>query len=430
MRASENLLVGAVVLAGCVDRTLTGDGETSTSEDSSTDEGAESTTDDTGTTDAATTETTEAETSETGYYPGPECMHDYHCPVFELCIDHECQSAGEPPPSCGLPEFDIPTTLESDFGPLAMTFVDLDDDGRDELVTMTGEDFYVYESGWNIPTQVLGCQFYGTYVIPGLAAGHFDDQPGEDIVYVAEGDIRLCFSDGVGDFSSQVLEASSTPHQQVIAGDFDEQPPMDLIAFGNYGADLYLLGNGVVPLSNEELNSASAFDFGAPGAGVALLEYYYGVAVVDFFGNAQAELPTVPDNPRTMTGISSPDAARYVVSTQHYGNSGMEWFTVALHDPGTLVEGTRVLVDDAWVLVPGDFDGDQAQDLFVTNESSVWGGATTVVFGLFDEPCVAPQELGTDSYVTAHAVGDHDGDGDDEVALAFGTQSFLLLDVE
>ena len=45
------------------------------------------------------------------------------------------------------------------------------------------------------------------------------------------------------------------------------------------------------------------------------------------------------------------------------------------------------------------------------------GTPLQIVFGVFDQPCVATWELGTWTELTEISTGDHDGDGDDELAV-------------
>ena len=61
---------------------------------------------------------------------------------------------------------------------------------------------------------------------------------------------------------------------------------------------------------------------------------------------------------------------------------------------------------------------------FVATKSVV-----TVIYGIFSEPCLATQEIAT--VTEDFEVGDHDGDGDDELALIAGQgESVIILDVE
>lgn len=445
-----NLFVGATVLAGCVDREVGGNDEMSASEDSSTHAGTESTTD-TSTTEVVTTETDTTET-ETGYYEGCQtdddcadsavcvggiclppqyCMFDWHCPELKICVNQGCQWAGELTPSCGFPEFDIPVPLDVEFGtPRAMTFADLDDDGRDELVVVMEGDpsLRIFESGWNVPMVAMGCQYDGSYLAPAMAAGQFDDQPGEDIAYFADG-IQLCFSDGAGGFASQSTEPSPLSHHRMIAGDFDGQPPMDLLPFGHAGATLHLLGNAIIPLSDGYLTAGAAVEFGTPGAGAAFLDDSKDLSTFDLTGSFQGGEPSI-DNRRNLAGITSPEEARYAVSIARDAASQEQWYNIRLLDPDTLATDARVMVGDAFEMFAGDFDGDEEQDLFVTGDDNVTSGDTSVIFHLFEEPCLATQDLGNDSLVKNHAVGDHDGDGDDEIALIFDDQSLVIVDVE
>jgi hypothetical protein len=446
-----NLFVGAALVAGCGERTLPGDDETSTSEAPAADGGTESTTDTGG---VATTETGTTET-DTDYYEGcrtdddcigsavcvagiclpPQpCVYYWDCPEFHDCIEQGCQEVATPPPSCEFPEFDIPVALAFDGEPLTLAFADFDDDGQDELFVLSNYHLSVYEHGSNNPTDTTGCDFVGSYDDPDMAGGQFDDQPGEDIAVVFDDSVLMCFSDGIGGFASQGTDPSPLSIEpKVIAGDFDGQPPMDLVLHGTQTAALLLATGTVIPLDyayfQDGATSAAAFGFDTAHAGVAVIEEYYDLYLFDLSGGIQVAQPNYEGN-RRLTNITSPNAGRYVFTTMRYAEFDNEWYDVSLRDPISLDEHSHLVLSGGHVMVPGDFDGDQAQELFVTGDGALEGGPTSVVFGLFSEPCIAPQELYTESLVRDHAVGDHDGDGDDEVAFIFFDGTIVLVDVE
>jgi hypothetical protein len=457
-----NMFVGAALVAGCGSRVVAGDDETSTSESTVADGGTESTTDTSGAvtseTDTSETDTSETDTSEadTSYYdgcltdedcsvygpgdydciggiclPAQACAHHWYCPEFDMCFNLVCHDIGTPPPSCGLPELDIPVALELDGKPLALTFADLDDDGRDELLVQSENYLFVYESGWNIPTTVMGCEFLDPYWPPAMAGGQFDDQPGEDIAVVADDSLITCFSDGVGGVASQSVQPIPLYYvNDVIVGDFDGQPPMDLLPAGESGAVL-VLNAGIVALGIEYGSTgAAAFDFGTPHAGLALIEEHYDLHSFDLSGAPQSFEPAYFDGHRSLARIESPDAGRYVLAITRDAVSDQQWYEVVLKSPLTLVEDARIVLSDAYWVIPGDFDGDQVDEIFVTGDDEFESGTASVVFGMFTEPCIAPLELGTDARVMRYAVGDHDGDGDDEVALMFEDDTIMIVDVE
>ena len=444
-----NLFVGAALLTGCGARALPGGDETSSSaevESDTTDSTSTDSTDSTSTTSTSSNDgDPECYVDQDCYFDGyncidgecvpGECYSEGNCDEFEVCdMDtYECVALGEPPPSCGLPEFDIPTTLDLGFSwPLALTFADIDDDGRDELVIATESELLVYESGSDVPTITM--RDFESSEWTSMVAGQFDGQPGEDLTLHVAGVYNRYFSDGVGGFASQSTAPSPLPSAyDMRAGDLDGQAPTDLLLWGwADGATLHT-NMDIIPLSAGHVDGVAAFDFGSPHAGIAYL-----VNEVLIWADFDGAIGPTTDGGDQLTTVTSPGEARFVDTYTHFNNqAGHIWYDVHLHDPLTLQWNGGFVLSNAAHLQPGDFDGDQIQELFAIGNDEYSPGPATVVFDPFDIPCIATQDLGTEpgASVGRIAVGDHDGDGDDEVALLFGFESteedfILLLDLE
>jgi hypothetical protein len=459
-----NLFVGAALLAGCSERSLNGVGgegsettaqgtesDSSDTDDVETSSAGDTETGDTETGDTETgdtetgdTETGDTETGDTteGYYgacvtdedcadygwmydapyvcsggycfPAWECLYEGHCELFETCEEWACVSQGTPPPACDIDEFAIPTILDPGETPLALSFADLDDDGRDELVVATEIDLEVYEFGMDVPT--VSPREVSSAAETNMTAGHFDDQPGEDIILVVDGDYHRYFSDGNSSLEALLVEPSPLfDAPNLSTGDFDGQAPSDLVVWGPGGA-LLDLGDPTVALTGEPVRVAAAFDYGSPGAGVAIVTLSNEAVLFDLMGGVHQSIDYV----HMVWKLAAPNEPRYLTGIAH--DEG--WSEFHVRSATDLGLETTLLVAARIVGVTGDFDGDQHDDFFA--ESDISGSA--VVFGLFTEPCVAAQEIG--SPVDLFAVGDHDGDGDDEVATLTWDEKVRIFDLE
>ena len=457
-----NLFAGAALLAGCSTRTLSGEGETS--DTTSTDDGnqVDSSTDTTDTTDTtATTDTTDTTTGDgdgdpyygcashcmtnaqcygCGLYgpficqngncvPDYECVGwDYWCSQFEICVGFDCVSQGEPPPSCGFDEFDIPTIHQPASTPLALSFVDVDEDGNDELVVATETELLVYEFGSDVPT--ASPRMPPSVGPIEMVAGRFDAQPGEDVTLLVAGETHRYLSDSVASLGMPSIEVSPLANPVgLFAGEFDDIAPSDLLVWGQEGA-LIDLGGDTVPLTTEFVRSGAGFDYGTPAASVAIIRDSR-ARVYDLSGEEQFYSSKWSGLVGSMQAGDQPGYFTVAENQSDYYSSS--WLEIAVMNAPNLELVSTILVPGATEYpnnegghVAGDFDGDQYDEILASQGTPY----LQIVFGVFTEPCIATQDLGGGQAVAYDiAVGDHDGDGDDEVALIQGAD-VLVVDVE
>jgi hypothetical protein len=117
--------------------------------------------------------------------------------------------------------------------------------------------------------------------------------------------------------------------------------------------------------------------------------------------------------------------SQYVSLTAHRPHPAFfgSWYDIRTRDPINLGSVRMILFspagDDGTDIASGDFDGDQMDDILVVD------GAASVVFGVMTEPCVATRILGPEPAIGV-AIGDHDGDGDDEAAVIQAGRVLIL----
>ena len=418
-----------------------GDGETTTSEDNET-------SGDTTTGDGDDGETTAGpcacEDDEDCQTPGCKdfcylghCVnylpcYSYNCGTFEVCKSGECTPLGEPAFGCGFGfEFNIPTVHELGAPPLALSFVDIDDDGEDELVVATETELLVYESDSNVPT--VSPRIPAVADETRIVAGHFDAQPGEDVTLLVEGEYHRYFSDSAASLVAPIVEPCPLlAAEDLLAGDFDGQPPTDLLVWGNQGALLELTDETVL-LSSDRIRGAAAYEYGSADGGVLLLRSTNPI-LFDFRGNQLATGVNLGSEVGRLRGIGQ---SKYFGVFRNDPYFARPWYEVRVFEASTLDEASLILFAQTGVdydpqygpdggVAAGDFDGDQYDDIIV---SYGWAHPLDVVFSAGSQPCIASQDLGPDDVGFDIAVGDHDGDGDDEAALTQGDR-VLIVDLE
>jgi hypothetical protein len=420
-----NLFVGIALIAGCGGPAQTSEGST----------------DGTSTTDGSTTGTGTETDSETTAGPC-ECQVDSDCDItmcggvcylghcynywpcynflcdsFEVCQAGDCTSIGEPMPSCNV-EFDIPSTHELSAAPLALSFVDVDDDGAAELAVATETEILVFAHGSDVPT--VSARMPAGAGDTRMVAGHFDAEPGEDVTLLVGGAYHRYFSDAMASLVSPIVEPSPLPDAHgLLAVELDALALTDLVVWGQSGAMLDL-ADTTVPLSSDDIDAAAAFAYGTPAEGVLLLHDLAPI-LFDFTGTELASAAHWASHVGHLRGLGQ---SKYFAVAAHLLDFSKPWFEVRVLDAVTLDEASLSLFENVGpfqqdrylyetLAIAGDFDGDQQDEIVV---AAGWADPLHVVIGALSQPCLAVQDLGPDP-VLGIAVGDHDGDGDDEAAL-------------
>ena len=355
-------------------------------------------------------------------YP-PDCYYDQDCGLFQECVFHDCESVGHPPPPCELGLLDIPAEIQLDGPALALSFIDLDDDGRDHLVVATQTELLLYEFGVDTPTVVP--RNSSSSVVQSMVAGHFDDQPGEDLVMLVNPHTHRYFSGGAANLvnPSIVLIPDSNG---IFAGDFDGQPPTDLLHWGPT-AGLYL--NAMPLMLTDHYTKGAAFlPLGSSSPGLALNtgsdRSNEVIAIFNLMGNIAAQQLELPiDGP--LVAIEAPNEASYVGSWLTEGGGEGPWSSLKRLDPNTGEHTDTLFAAGVPKLAAADIDGDLYDELIACE------GSCTVIFGPLGNPCQLEVEVGLDGYVIEEfAVGDHDGDADEEVALRSSDDRVFIFNGE
>jgi hypothetical protein len=343
-----------------------------------------------------------------------DCNTDIDCNAFELCYGGTCEPLASP--SACMPPAPVPS-LAIPVAALALSFVDVDADGADELVIATPSELQVYESASDVP--LVSLRVLDSDSIDAMVGGPFDAMAGDDVMILFADELRLHASDGAGSFAAPSVSLSDWPDSiGLLAGEFDGEAPADLLLWGNSGAGVRLGSGDTFPLSDDVITVATARSLDDPSGGFALLR---GQSILAFFntdGTIINEGSLRPGSPNVLTSVSplGSDLSSSVVS---------EWTVIEQWAPttGYLLSRWGVL-GQVTAMAGGDFDGDSASDVAL-----IVDGAVQINFGVASPmTCLASYPFA--SSAVAVAVGDHDGDGDDELAVQFEAGDVVVLDGE
>jgi hypothetical protein len=349
--------------------------------------------------------------------PYAECFGDSDCDVLEICVSESC-FAMLVPSACARPD---PTPgLAIPVASLALSFADVDADGAQELVVATASDLQVYESGLDLPsTSPRGLD---SDSIVAMVGGPFDATPGDDVVILFADELRLHASDGAGNFAAPSVSASAWPDSLgLLGGQFDGVDSADLLIWASTGAGVVLGDGQTFSLSFEAIAAATARSVGEPLPGYALLQGQYPT----FYGSDGVEIATGfvrGGGPYTLTSVAQLGDS-FDLSSTVIGNS--PWTLITQHDPavGNLVRHWGLL-GEVTAMAGGDFDGDERADIAL-----IVDGALQIQADVLDDAsCLASHPSA--SIAVGLAIGDHDGDGDDEIAVRFQTGNVEILDHE
>lgn len=419
---------GAVVLAGCGP----GRGPLTLNEEPDTGESASSVADSVAETDDETGGCQTSADCPTGYscvggtcyyegyddgHPWYECYGDYGCSTFELCEYGYCEPAGPLPiPVCGEPVAEIPTMLDDAGEPLALRFANLDDDGQDELVVVRTDGIRVHEAGVGAP---IDSASEAGAVLTDVALGQLDDAPGDDLLILIGDAQQLYSSLGDGSFAAPTSEAGpAIGTVGVRLGDFDGVPPLDRLVFGSGGAKL-MLGDGQIIDVPEALDPSGAAVFDrafTPGG------YVLGARDQTWMYDLDHQLfawtlDAAADGPLTPVLVN--DQPHYLRTRW-----ASDWTWFEHRELYGVVQPDRLFSSRVHATAPGDLDGDQIEDL-VLLDASGWLAVWYQPFA--DGECFEWHISELDGTIVAIAVGDHDGDGDDEIAVQTTIAQIALM---
>jgi len=353
---------------------------------------------------------------------GYGCYNDNDCNQMEVCEYGYCEPEGPSPSICAGAGIDAPIPLAVEGEPLALAFADANGDGRDELVVVTAEALQVFESGVATPL-IIDREPAGP--VTAAVAGAFGGGPGDELVLLVGDDLVRHAADGVGGFASVgvVSPVGFTGSRGLLAGEFDGVAPTDLIVWGSEGAYLASEG-GVSPLSNTLVNALAAFEFGGPAPSIGLRRVHT-VKLLTLDGDQLHDLNLLPGPMTTLAAFVSGGEGHYATVADSWPRS-----RVYTHDGVSGVAGERWPIEAMPTRVlAGDLNGDGADELIYLGAAFGWEGVSLAVQYDPTGPgnCWA-EPVGAGGVLEIAALGDHDGDGDQELAFVTALGEVLIFD--
>jgi hypothetical protein len=357
-----------------------------------------------------------------GYDPttgGWYCDDDVDCDDFEVCIGGQCMFEGPAPASCTVDTAPIPINLDAGASVLALSFVDVDDDGAEELVVATEDALQVHEHEGGIA--MVTARQPSSPTIDAMQAGHLDPKPGQDLVILVADEQHVYSADGAGGFLAPSIEPTTLADTVgMIVADLDGQAPDDRVIWGASGASLERDG----PPEIFEQSPVRDATMHARGSGHdSLLLMTTQAPVLRLFDLDGAPLADFLGAADLVAAANDEQQARYVVF-YHLGR----WSRGRLVDTATGENlGNLAHPHQPTKLAVADLDGDQRDELVTLSPEegvTIWVAPLTAAGGCLHD--LAPPEFEPATFGGV-AVGDHDGDGDDELALHFAGRSEILI---
>lgn len=350
-----------------------------------------------------------------GWIPYYDCYSDQECDEFQLCMYNYCESVGEPSPACedlGL-EWPAPTIIEVGGEALALTFADVDGDGRDELVVVTQSELRVLEHAGVNPS--VSPRDPGS--VADMVAGDFDAVPGQDVLLLVPSEtLVLHGSNGDGSFAAGVQSVSQLGFVTgLAAGDFDPQPPSDLLAWGGAGAFIDLSGQ-VSIFNTSQILAAAVHEIGSPEPGFALRQD----TTINFY-TIDAQLIMSATNltdPVAIAAFGREFESEYVTLLHH-----SSWSRVVSRNPYDSIASWPMYGTPEQVFA-GDLDGSETDELVFFDGTT----ASLQYNPLQDGDCWHQLPVPGRGSPTEAVFGDHDGDGDLELAIATDMGDVALFD--
>ncbi len=342
-----------------------------------------------------------------------ECYAADDCGPLGVCVVHECVAVPEFPACVPTEVPGIP--LDVDGETLALSFVDLDADGAAELVAATQTELHVFESGSNDAS--VSARVFESPSISAMVAGDFDLAAGQDLTLLVDDMLVVHASDGVAGFDAP--SASESPQfdgEGMLAGEFDDVAPTDLLFWGPNGSSV--LAEAWFVLLELPIVSAAAHDWSADSGRFVLRS-----ADVLYFYSLDGELGSQVDidlgSAAFVTAITQPE--HLDVSATVYG----AWTLVQVWEPGNL-RGQWGVLGAVSAIASGDLDGDGHDEVPL-----IRGGGVTLIDNFENgNKCATAFEFGELGEAAHVAIGDWDGGGDGELAIAFSTGELVVFDGE
>lgn len=273
----------------------------------------------------------------------------------------------------GTPRFGVDTS------PLAVALGDLDRDGHADVVTLNEYNATLSVRLGQVPRAFGAPATYAVPVYPGgVALGDLNQDTFTDVLVAASGTLSFFPGDGAGHLGARVDRAVTGGLRSPVLADLDQDGRADLVvADGANSRVLVLLGNG-------------AGGFGPPAA-LATPSATYAVRVVDLDGDGR------PDLAAANNGAGSLSIFR---------GTGGGSFAPRLDYPSG---------NAPWDLATDDLDGDGRADIVVAND---FGQTLSIFHGNGDATLTRLADVPAGPYPIAVATLDANHDGHPDLAVA------------
>jgi uncharacterized repeat protein (TIGR01451 family) len=264
---------------------------------------------------------------------------------------------------------------------LAVVIGDFNNDGKPDVAVVTNGGIFLFpgngDGTFGAPQPVV---LSNSYAYTGLVAADFNGDGNLDLVTINAGAVVLLAGNGDGTFQPGVtLTPSGSSYQTVLTADMNGDGKPDLLAFTDYNSSSVnvLLGNG-------DGTFQTAIATNVPNGGVTSF------AVGDFNGDGKMDLVAV-----------------YWPSASVFLGNGDGTFKAPIQSSMGPAAGSFTIA--------GDFNGDGKLDIAY---AGYYTGAITIAFGNGDGTLQLGPTLPTDAYNNTVALGEFNGDGIPDFAVA------------
>jgi hypothetical protein len=250
-----------------------------------------------------------------------------------------------------------------------------------------------------------------------MVGGAFDDMPGDDVIVLHGDGLVLNASDGLGGLAPGVSLPSPFPSTLGLeAGEFDGEPITDLLAWGSSSTGVIYGSGAPLELLAGNVTSASSRELGLQGSGFTLL-HDDELLLIDIDGAPIGSISPRGDSPVVQTSLGAFGGGHDVISSQIEG-----WTLVDVHErPGPNLWSRWGMPGTISHMRAGHLDSfGESDELALIVDTQLWLQ--------IESGCLQPVPL--DGAATQLAFGDHDGDGDEELAVLTGANTISIIDVE
>jgi hypothetical protein len=365
------------------------------------------------------------------HYWYPECYVDDDCGpgmacVFDYCVPVECSSSAQ----CGVGEFcdengscvkvemstdclapslqEIPLPAEAGGVIVALRFVNLDDDPAQELVLLRNDALVIVDGGQAVTVT------HGAFALDGIAATDVDHDGVLDLIGTSSTKLntRVFLGDGLGGF----IDAGTGPLMMLDEAhgiDWPELGPQELLA-RTAADEAVILSNLASPMPEIEMlglgvvNALAVGDFDGDGRDdIAALQ------------NCMPQILLQGGNQLGNDGFGPPGPCS-VVAGNFDGDAISDLVILRADDHFSVVSVIAPPDEPAFAVgLTGAYSGARPINLGLTTFALVVQSATGFEY-LYTDPQISAWCRGGLDELPAglrFAVGDFDGDGDDEIAV-------------